>query len=125
MNKINLAKYVGRDYDNYNCFTLVKEFYKDHYDIVLKDYFEGPVPSEKEVENLIISNKGEFIPALVPAFGDIVTIKLWGIECHIGVCIDDKQFLHSVKYAGSGIAQLKKYKRLITGFYRHREASND
>jgi hypothetical protein len=125
MNKIPLSKYVGKEYEKYNCLDLVKEFYMDHYGIKVRDYFDGNTPSPEEVECLIVSNKGEFIPVSLPEFGDIVTISLKGIECHIGVCIDSKQFLHSVSSSGSCVAQLSRYKNIITGFHRHRDNKND
>lgn len=119
---INLFKYIGKSYDTYNCFDLVKDFYADNFGLDIKNYFEGgEVPGRKEVESLIISNKGDFVKITDrPIFGDIVVIKLYGLECHIGVCIDGNRFLHSIKNSGSVIDRLERYHRMIAGFYRHR-----
>lgn len=119
---MNLMKYVGRPYDKYNCFDLVKEFYMDHFQLDIKNYFEGgPVPDRREVESLIVSNKGDFVKVDKPAFGDIVVLKLYGLECHIGVCIDTSRFLHSAKKIGSTLDRLERYGNMVAGFYRHRE----
>lgn len=119
---IRLFKYIGKPYDKYNCFDLVKEFYFDYYGLDLKNYFEGPVPDRKEVESLIVSNKGDFVKIEgKPQFGDVVVIRLYGFECHIGVCINASQFLHSAKGIGSNIDRLERYSKMIAGFYRHRE----
>lgn len=120
-----LRKYVGRDYESYNCLDLVKEFYRDYFGLELKNYFEGDVPDRKEVQSLIVTNKGDFVEVETPEFGDIVIIKLYGLECHIGVCLNTRQFLHSAKGIGSNIDRLERYSKMIAGFYRHRECVND
>jgi len=123
----DLSKYIGRSYNTYNCFDLVKEFYRDEYDIVLKDYFEGPVPSPDKIECLVISNKGDFIEVPAPVYGDIVVIRLrGGYASHVGICLGEGKFLHSLRDVGSVIDQLPRYARMVEGFYRHRkEESRD
>lgn len=118
----NYSKYIGRNYDEYNCLDLVKEFYADIFKLNIKNYYEGDTPDSKQVESLIVSNKGDFIEVKGPVkLGDIVVIKLFGVECHIGVVIDSKRFLHSVKNVGSAMETFNRYSRMISGFYRHRE----
>ncbi len=117
----DLRKYIGRGYETYDCLALVKEFYKDFFNIEVKNYYEGANPTAKEAEILISSNKGDFEKVEDPKFGDIVVIKLYGIECHIGVVVGDTKFLHSAKNIGSNIDRLSRYARLIVGYYRHRE----
>lgn len=118
---IELRKYIGRSYSEYNCFDLVKEFYADHFRLELKHYFEGPVPSRQEAESLIVSNKGDFEKVDVPTFGDIVIIRLYGLECHVGVCVGNGKFLHSARNIGSLLDRLERYHKMIAGYYRHRE----
>jgi len=121
MNRVDLVKYIGKDYDKYNCFDLIKDFYMDHYNISLSNYFEGgPVPERNKVASLILSNKGDFVEESIPVFGDIVVIRLYGIECHVGVVVNDGMFLHSTRGVGSNMEKLSKYKRMIAGYYRHR-----
>lgn len=122
MTGINLLKYIGKPYEKYNCFDLVKEFYMDHFQLDIKNYFEGgPIPGDKVIESLIVSNKGDFAKVEgKPQFGDIVVIKLHGIECHIGVCIDSSRFIHSARKIGSNMDRLERYAKLIAGYYRHR-----
>jgi len=122
----DLRKYIGRSYEEFNCLQLVQEFYKDHFNLEIQNYFEGEVPERHEVELLIKSNKGKFVevPSLKEVrFGDIVVIRLYGIECHLGVVIEGTKFLHSAKNIGSNIDRLERYARLISGYYRHSEAS--
>lgn len=118
---IQLRKYIGRSYETYNCFDLAKEFYKDQFNLELKNYFEGPVPGRKEVASLIVSNKGDFVRVYDPKFGDLVIIRLYGIECHIGVVVEGGKFLHSARCIGSLLDRLERYNKAIAGYYRHRE----
>lgn len=123
--KKKLIDYIGKPYEKYNCFDLVKDFYKGQFDIDLSDYFAGgPVPGRKEVETLIVSNKGDFVRVNEPVFGDIVVVALYGLECHVGVCIGNGQFLHSARGIGSNMDRLARYGKMISGYYRHR-AKND
>lgn len=123
---MNLSKYIGRNYNTYNCLDLVKEFYADQYGLAIKNYFEGDVvPERKEIECLVITNKGEFQEVKNPEFGDIVVIKLYGYSSHIGVYIGNGQFLHSTKAAGSCIGTVSRYSKMIEGYYRHQERARD
>jgi hypothetical protein len=120
---ISLLKYIGRPYEKYNCFDLAKEFYMDFFKIDIKHYFEGDEKdvNKLEVQTLIVSNKGDFVRVEgKPQFGDIVVVKLYGFECHIGVCVNSSQFLHSAKKIGSSMDRLERYSRMIAGFYRHK-----
>jgi hypothetical protein len=120
----DLKKYIGRAYESYNCLDLVKEFYLDFFGLEVKNYFEGAVPSRSEVSCLINTNRGDFVEVKNIKdiqFGDIVVIRLYGIECHLGVVIHGTKFLHSAKNIGSNMDRLERYARLIAGYYRHRD----
>lgn len=125
MADVDLRKYIGRPYEKFDCFDLVKEFYQDFFNLSLRHYFDGTdKPSPKEAQSLIVSNKGDFIPVNGKhQFGDLAVIRLYGLECHIGVIISGTTFLHSAKNIGSNIDRLERYSRLIAGVYRHREVT--
>lgn len=119
---MDLKKYIGKPYEKYNCFDLVKEIYQDYFGLTLKNYYEGDTPDRKEVKFLIDTNRGDFERVIgKKKFGDIVTINLFGIECHLGVVVDDNLFIHSSRGIGSHIARFESYRHLIGGIYRHRE----
>ena len=119
----SLAKYVGRGYEDYNCFDLAREFYKDYFGLELKNYYEGATPDRESTTALIKTNKGDFIKVDDPQFGDLVLIRLFGLECHIGVYIEGNKFLHSARGIGSLMDRTERYSRHIAGYYRHREVS--
>ena len=119
----NIAKYVGRPYEESNCLDLVKEFYKEWFNLEIKSYYEGATPDRYEAAALIKTNKGDFQKVDKPQFGDLVLIKLFGLECHIGIVIGGGKFLHSARNIGSNIDRLERYSQLIVGYYRHRMAA--
>lgn len=119
--KKKLIDYIGKPYETYNCFDLVRDFYKDQFDIDLSNYYDGGVvPPRKEVETLIVSNKGDFVKVDEPEFGDVVVIALYGLECHIGVCVGGGNFLHSRRGTGSTMEKLERYAKMNAGYYRHK-----
>lgn len=103
----------------------MKEFYKDQFGLDLKHFWEGgEVPGRQEVASLIVTNKGEFVPVTEPKFGDIVIIRLYGVECHMGVYIEGGKFLHAARNIGSLLDRLERYSKMLAGYYRHR-VNND
>lgn len=117
----NIAKYIGRPYEKFNCFDLVKEFYFDFYELDIQHYYEGKkVPGRKEVESLIITNKGDFERVEEPEFGDVVVVNLYGYSCHIGIFLTGGLLLHTIRNVGCCIEPVKKYEKMIEGYYRHK-----
>lgn len=116
-----IAKYVGRPYEEFNCLDLAREFYKDFFGLEIKHYYEGDKPSDIDAAALIKTNKGDFVKVEKPEFGDLILIRLMGIECHIGVMLEGGKFLHSAKRIGSIVDRMERYSNHIVGFYRHRE----
>ncbi len=117
----NFSKYIGLDYETHDCFAIVRDFYKDEYGVELLNYFDGQTRPDKQTsENLIKTNEGDFEKIEKEEFGAIVVINLYGYACHIGVCLGDGKFLHSIRKIGSCIEPLSKYQRMIEGFYKHK-----
>jgi cell wall-associated NlpC family hydrolase len=119
----DLAKYIGIPYEKKNCLDLVKDFYRQELGLEIKEYYEGNTPDRREVETLIASNRGDFVKVdrKDARLGDLVIVRLYGIESHIGIFISSQFMLHSARGIGSCIERLKKYESMISGFYRHRE----
>jgi cell wall-associated NlpC family hydrolase len=118
----DLSKYIGRSYNTYNCFDCAKHFYHDELGLDLKNYFDGAiVPDRKEIECLVITNKGDFVKVDKPEFGDIIVIRLYGYASHIGIYVGEGRFLHSLRDVGSCIDVLSRYEKMVEGYYRHQE----
>lgn len=120
------SKLVGVPYEKLNCWELVREFYRRSFAIELQAYYEGPTPSPKEVRALIHAHLSDFVRVDgPPRFGDIILLRLSGIESHIGVFLKNSQFIHSVEGAGVAIDRLDRWHPNVVGYYRyqHKEAA--
>lgn len=115
---------VGIPYEDLNCWQLVKQFYSDVLQIGLKHYVERTPDDKQEIKSLIYSNVGEFEKVETPEFGDIVILKIYGIESHIAVFVGEGKILHTTRGVGSCLDRVEKWSRVIVGFYRVRKNSD-
>lgn len=114
----DFSSLIGIPYEEKNCWDLVVSFYSTILKIELKHYYDGPTPHRDVTKNLIYSNVGEFEKVTSPSFGDIILIKLYGVESHIGVYVENGRMLHSIRGRGSVIELLDRWKTTIVGYYR-------
>lgn len=113
------SKHIGKSYKELNCWDLVQSLYTELYDLDVHQYYGSDVPGHRECESLIRTSKGKFVKFDKPEPGDIILIKVHGIECHIGMFIGRGRFIHSLKDAGVVIDNISRYSTRITGYYRH------
>jgi cell wall-associated NlpC family hydrolase len=71
---------------------------------------DGTSPLERQ--------KRKFIKVNAAQLGDVMSINIKGMPCHVGIYIDDKTFLHTMKKIGSVIDRLDKWQKRIEGYYR-------
>jgi len=112
------SKLIGTPYSDLDCWGVAREFYRLVFGIELKRYFEGETPSRDTTENLIFSNRGDFLEVEKPRFGDIILIKLLGIECHIAIYLDATSILHTQNKVGCMIDRFSRWEKRTSGFYR-------
>lgn len=115
---MNIAKYVGIPYEKKNCWDLTVAFYHEVLNIDLFHIYSGETPSRPETKNLIYSNIGEFEEVSSPEFGDVIIMKILGVESHISVYIGEGRMLHTSKRIGSVIEPIARWKKHIVGFFR-------
>ena len=109
---------IGTPYSKLDCWGIVKEFYKLVFGIELKRYYDEIPNDMHKAKNLIYTNIGDFEIADSPRMGDIILIKLMGVESHIAVYLGDGKLLHTTEKTGCCIDSVKKYERLIVNYYR-------
>lgn len=120
MNK-NFTSLVGIPYRKMNCWDLCVKFYQLVFGLNLQRYYESDPESRDETKSLIQSHVGDFVKVDDPQFGDLILIKMYGIESHIAIYLGNGQMFHSSILTGSVIDRLAKWEKVITGYYRHRE----
>lgn len=112
---------IGIPYSEMNCWDLAKAFYLKVFCIELKHSYYGPSPDRQETQNLIYSNRGEFAKVEgTPKFGDLIIMKIDGLESHIAIYLKHGTFIHSSKTTGSVIDRCEAWKNKIRGYYRHK-----
>lgn len=86
----------------------------------LQRYYDEVPKSRDVAKSLVYSSMGDFtkIEEKDRQHGDIVLIKLFGVESHIGVYIGNDQMLHTTIHSGCVIERLFRWRHLIIGYYR-------
>lgn len=117
----NFSNLIGVPYNKQNCLKLAQNFYKVVFKIELKHYCEDVPVKRSDIQNLIYSNKGDFQKIDSPQFGDLILLRVHGLECHIGIYIDADHILHASRITGSILDKSYRWKTLIGGYYRLKE----
>ncbi len=112
------AKLIGVPYEKMDCWYIAREFYRLVFGIELKRYYDE-IPANRDVaKNLIYTCMGEFEEISSPKFGDLILIRLFGVESHIAVYLGGGKILHTSKKNGCNIDSEAKWKKMIVGYYR-------
>ena len=108
-----------------NCWDLSVKFYSSVLGVSLEGIYSGDTPSRSETRDLIYSNVGKFSKVTDPFFGDIILLKLYGIESHIAVYLGGGKMLHTSKLTGSVVERVEKWEHLIVGYFRIKGQDHD
>ena len=116
---------IGVSYDTLNCWQLCQKFYSSVLSINLSDYFFDPNYTEDKnyVNSLIRANDQDFHKVKSPQFGDLITLRIRGIECHIAVYVGNGLILHTQKKTGSVIDRLSRWQPFVAGYYSIKKES--
>jgi len=94
----------GRTYNGVDCFGLVQLFYKDQFNIKLPSYVEA---YENEKDRQAICNEinkerklSGWIETTNPQYGNLIILNILGRPLHLGIMLDNKQFMHCLKKKG-------------------------
>lgn len=120
MDKSAYKSLIGRPYNKLNCWDIVREFYRLVYGIRLESYVNEVPENRAAINSVITSNMGHVVVEVdgEPRFGDLILIKIHGIESHIGVYLEHGKFLHTSTKTGCVIENVDRWERVIVGYYR-------
>lgn len=131
---MNFEKYIGipyadkgRDVTGIDCWGLVRLVYKDELNIDLPSFVaEYTSEDDERIEELFAQYKEGWESVDKPNVGDVVVFRMLGYESHIGVVVNDKQFLHVRENQDSVIESLDnpKWVKRIVGFFKYSEKHN-
>jgi len=116
----------GRDETGIDCWGLVRLVYKQEYQVDLPSFVESYLEDDRiRSEELIAQYREGWEELDAPQEGCVVVLRVMGHLSHVGVCINERQFLHAQEGSGSSVQDFDgvKWSRRVSGFYRYREAA--
>ena len=127
---LTVAKYVGlkyqsrgRDWSGVDCYGLVKLFYRQELGVELPDYNYSDADNMQEVSLCAVagrSNPNLWTRVLTAAWGDVVMFRIAGLPAHIGVVLNNRDFLHAFHGRNACVESLESinWRQRIDGYFR-------
>jgi hypothetical protein len=117
----------GRDRDGLDCWGLVRLVYQDHFNIALPSLTEDyDAKDYARIEELMATRREGWSKTEVVRSGDLVLMRLFGAETHVGVVTTPGYFLHTREGQDVAIERMDSatWKHRITGIYRYTEGAS-
>ena len=116
---IEVSQLIGTPYEVKDCWAIVREFYLHTFNIELKPYYDGLPKEKNDAREIIKSSTKDFVLARGELqFGDILLIRLFGVECHIAVYIGNGRILHTKKGTGCMVDRYATWSKSVSQTYR-------
>ena len=113
-----LHNIIGKSYEQLDCWGIVKDFYKNIYDIDLPEFYTERPQNTKIVHEMITNERPLFNQVKTPKIGNVVLMKVLGVPVHLGIYIGESKILHTTKKTGCIIENESSFgKRRIEGYY--------
>jgi cell wall-associated NlpC family hydrolase len=105
------ARYVGLDYETFDCWQLVKHIYAQEYGIDI-----GDIGDQRQKMRDRDWNE---IPA--PREGDVILFKTDAVKRHVGIVLDSDLMLHNERGSNSCIESYTSnlWRHRLVSIYRH------
>lgn len=114
----SLRDLIGLPYEAFDCYDLVKMFYRKFMSVELEDLLYRDTKDLHEMTQVVTIGKGSFVSVEEPEYGDVVLLRVWGMPAHVGIYLSSTELLHTQEKSGSVIERLSKWKKRIEGYYR-------
>lgn len=118
------AKLIGVPYTEKDCWQIAVAFYSMVFGIELAPYYQEIPKERKEAQRLVYDAIKDFYPVSKPEFGDLLLMRMFGLECHIGVYLGNGKVLHTFEKTGCVIDSFAKWEKVLVGCYRPKVREN-
>lgn len=113
----------GRTAEGLDCWGLARLVYKEQFEIDLPSFTSeyASVSDAEHLQELIAINKEGWEAVDTPKEGDLLLISINGSASHVGIAINETQFLHVRENRDSAIEAInaRLWKNRILGAYRY------
>jgi len=113
---------LGRSYAGADCAGLVIIFYRDILKIRHEEYLTyRDVTENNEPQIISALNNAKFAKVTSPKRkGDLLIIRSYGHIAHLGICFNERYFLHTLERIGSHLTEYEHpgWKRRIESTWR-------
>ena len=128
---MNTTKYIGipfkgggRELDGLDCWGLVRAFYRDELNIQLPSFDSSyNITDDQRIAELIAQYSEGWDQVDVPVAGDVVLFKIFGEPVHLGIMLDNTQFLH-IREGGDSVVEnvvSVRWKKRVSGYFRYNQ----
>ena len=117
---------IGTPYSKLDCWGVAREFYRLEFGFTLKKYYEEIPETRDRARELVYDSMKDFIEVSGPRkYGDLLLIRMFGIESHIAVWVGDGLILHTSERTGCMIERVSRWEKLVVGTYRIKEVVDE
>jgi cell wall-associated NlpC family hydrolase len=118
---MDLNKYIGIKYSDYNCWELVTLFYRNELNVELPKYYEKRSEDRDKLSEIIYDKKSEYVEVPFKDLRkyDLLLFYVKGVASHIGVYLGRGKFLHTREDIDTVIEALDNWKTKLAGIYRY------
>jgi cell wall-associated NlpC family hydrolase len=118
---MNISKYIGIKYSDYNCWELVALFYAQELNTILPKYYEQRSEDRDKLSGIIYDKKSDYIEVSFENLReyDLLLFYVKGVASHIGVYLGRGKFLHTREDIDTVVESLDKWKTKLAGIYRY------
>ena len=118
---MDVSKYIGIKYSEYNCWELVALFYAQELKINLPKYYEQRSEDRDKLSGIIYDKKSDYIEVSFENLReyDLLLFYVKGVASHIGVYLGRGKFLHTREDVDTVVESLDKWKTKLAGIYRY------
>jgi cell wall-associated NlpC family hydrolase len=118
---MDVSKYIGIKYSDYNCWELVALFYSQELNTSLPKYYEQRSEDRDKLSGIIYDKKSDYIEVSFDNLReyDLLLFYVKGVASHIGVYLGRGKFLHTREDVDTVVESLDKWKTKLAGIYRY------